>query len=204
MNAHPDRTTADETSQSTDPATWSLDPVAVADQIEGCGITHITTVPDYVMLSVYRELAAREASPDFVPCSTEDDAVAVAAGLYVGGAVPMVMMQNQGLFASMNAVRAVGLDARLPLFLLIGEFGREYANLGRPPGESTRAVVRSTARLLDGVDIYHVRCERDADIPSIGATCRRAFEQSVPTAAIIGHYTAWPDSASAEMGKSPW
>jgi len=189
---------------ATDPDAWSVDPAAVANQLHECGVTHIATVPDYVMLSVYRVLAERDRSPAFVPCSTEDDAVAVAAGLYVGGAMPIVMMQNQGLFASMNTVRAVGLDARLPLFMLIGQFGREYRNLGRPASESARAVVRGTERLLDALDIDYVCCDRDDDVAQIGDVCRRAFERSTPTAAIIGHYTAWRRGVAAGPGRSPW
>jgi sulfopyruvate decarboxylase TPP-binding subunit len=50
----------------------------------------------------------------------EGEAWAVAAGLYLGGARPIVMIQNTGLFESGDALRNVLLDMRLPLYAMIG------------------------------------------------------------------------------------
>jgi sulfopyruvate decarboxylase TPP-binding subunit len=174
--------------------THRLDPAAVVDELLGCGVTHVVTVPDYVMMSVYRVMEER-AAPELVYCCTEDEAVTIAAGLHIGGARPMVMMQNQGLYASLNAVRAIGLDARLPLFMLIGQFGREYANLDRPRAESGRLLVRNCERILDALEIPYVPCEDAGDVADIGAAYRLAQEREGPAAALIGTYTAWPDPA---------
>ncbi len=172
---------------------FELDPWEVIRQIRSCGITHVTTVPDYVMLSVYRALEQQPDSPRVIACSTEDDAVSIAAGLHIGGARPMVMMQNQGLYASLNSIRAIGLDAKLPLFFLIGQFGREYSNLGRPAAESTRPVVRNTERILEALDISYVVCDRADQVDDIGKACAQAFATERPTAALVGHYTGWGD-----------
>lgn len=179
--------------------THQLDPEAVTDELLGCGITHVVTVPDYVMMSVYRSIEAR-ARPQLVYSCTEDEAVTICAGLHIGGARPMVMMQNQGLYASLNAIRALGIDARLPVFMLIGQFGREYANLGRPARESARPLVRNCERLLDALDIPYVCCETAQDVTRIGAACRLARDREGPAAALVGTYTAWLPATATEAG----
>lgn len=181
---------------------FQLDPREVVNELVACGITHAVTVPDYVMLSVYREMERRSDAPEFIWCATEDEVVTICAGLHIGGATPMVMMQNQGLYASLNAVRAVGLDARLPLFMLIGQFGREYSNLSHPSTESARPVVRSCERVLDALDIPHLVCDRPSDVGNIGSAFRMAHDRMGASAALVGNYTAWladdPDRESAE------
>lgn len=182
----------------TAPPSHVLDPDAIVKQLDDCGITHVITVPDYVMLSVYRALESH-GNARLVYCCTEDEAVTIAAGLHIGGARPMVMMQNQGLYASLNAVRAIGLDARIPLFMMIGQFGREYRNLGRPAATSARPLVRNCERILDALEIPYVACEADADIPEIGRAYRRAQDSEWPAAALIGTYTAWPAPSQADL-----
>lgn len=170
---------------------YQLDPDAILAELLDCGITHAVTVPDYVMMSVYRAIES-QSRLRLIYCCTEDEAVTMAAGLHIGGAHPMVIMQNQGLYASCNAVRAIGLDARLPLFMMIGQFGRESANLGRPRAESSRAVVRGCERLLDALDIPHLSCERASDVGNVGAAYRLSRQHQSPAAVLIGTYTAWP------------
>ncbi|QGN49196.1 thiamine pyrophosphate-binding protein [Micromonospora sp. WMMD558] len=180
------------------PPTHQLDPDAAVREFLDCGITHVVTVPDYVMLSVYRALEANPAHPQLIYTCTEDEAVTMAAGLHIGGARPMVMMQNQGLYASLNAIRAVGIDARLPLFMMIGQFGREYANLGRPPQESARPLVRNCERILDALDIPYFPCERPEDVGNLSKAYRLSHERQWPSAALVGTYTAWPGSATSD------
>ena len=50
----------------------------------------------------------------------EGEAWTIAAGLYLGGQRPLVVIQNTGLFESGDALRNVLFDLGLPLFALIG------------------------------------------------------------------------------------
>ena len=36
------------------------------------------------------------------------------AGLYMGGENPMMCIQNNGIFASVNTLKAIALDAKVP------------------------------------------------------------------------------------------
>ena len=46
-------------------------------------------------------------------CSTEDDANAVAAGLYITGEPAVVMIQHAGLYASVNTLRGIAMDGKI-------------------------------------------------------------------------------------------
>lgn len=175
----------------------------VLDEVAACGLRHIFAVPDFVTLSVHSMLRAGYL-PDTqtIECCSEDEAVTAAAGVWIGGAPPAaVMMQNQGLHACMNTLRACGLDASFPFMLMIGQFGREEANLGGDPSFSRRLVVRVTEPLLAAYDIPYFRLETTADLPVIGDAYRAACRRSGPSAVLFGWATAWdakPNNGGSE------
>lgn len=83
------------------------------------GITHVVWLPDS---AIGRWEQAIESASDLrlVRVCREGEAWAVAAGLHIGGARPIVMIQNTGLFESGDALRNVLLDMQLPLPAIIG------------------------------------------------------------------------------------
>ena len=58
---------------------YQLDPDAILAELLDCGITHAVTVPDYVMMSVYRAIES-QSRLRLIYCCTEDEAVTMAAG----------------------------------------------------------------------------------------------------------------------------
>ena len=56
---------------------------------------------------------------------TEDEAIAINAGLWVGGQRPMLSIQHVGLLAALNNVKGISMDARIPTCMLVGYFGRD-------------------------------------------------------------------------------
>jgi sulfopyruvate decarboxylase subunit alpha len=55
-----------------------------------------------------------------IRAAREGEALAIAAGLYLGGARPLVAMQCTGLFEAGDALRNFLYDLGLPLHLLVG------------------------------------------------------------------------------------
>src|SRR5688572_16214637 len=90
-------------------------------EIRALGITHVITVPDTHQKTLLDLLLANE-RPQLVTACTEDEAVAINAGLWIGGARPMLLIQNVGLFACANSIRGIALDSQIPTFMLIGQF----------------------------------------------------------------------------------
>lgn len=171
---------------------YSVSARAILDVFRAKRITHVTTVPDYAQLSLQMRLEEGYL-PDtrVMRCCTEDQAVECSAGLWIGGKKAVVIMQNQGFYASINAIRAVGIDAKLPLVLMIGPWGREFSNLGQDPRQSRRRVVAMLEPLLATLGIKHWRMESAADLDNVSAAIDYAYTESAPTAITVGAYTAW-------------
>lgn len=171
---------------------YSVSARAILNVFRAKGISHVTTVPDFAQLSLQMRLEEGYL-PDtrVMRCCTEDQAVECSAGLWIGGKKTVVIMQNQGFYASINAIRAVGIDAKLPLVLMIGAWGREFANLGQDMRSSRRRVVAMLKPMLDTLGIRHWGLESPAEIDNVGAAIDYAYSQSAPVAIAVGAYTAW-------------
>src|SRR3990172_9210301 len=73
----------------------------------------VLSVPDTHQRTVLGALD-KERAIRVVTCATEDEANAVAAGLYIGGEPCVLMIQHAGLYASVNTLRGVAMDGRVP------------------------------------------------------------------------------------------
>src|SRR5262245_16380002 len=83
------------------------------------GITHVVWVPDSTIGPWERAL---QSSPQIklIRVCREGEAWPLAAGLHLGGKVPLVLMQCTGLFESGDALRNVLFDLKLPILSLVG------------------------------------------------------------------------------------
>lgn len=106
---------------------------AISTLLSTSGITHVVTVPDS---TIGQWEPAIETTPGvrLVRVCREGEAWQVAAGLYLGGASPLVLIQCTGLFESGDALRNAVHDWRLPLFGIIGY--RSYLNQETLPGDT--------------------------------------------------------------------
>src|SRR3972149_12284559 len=95
----------------------SLKARRILDELKGCGVTHIVWLPDSEARFMYDAIMS---DPDLtlVPVCREGEAIAIAAGLRLGGKEPVVLHQNTGFFEAGDSVRGVALDLRVPLLLL--------------------------------------------------------------------------------------
>jgi sulfopyruvate decarboxylase subunit alpha len=176
----------------TDLGRYSVGAHAILDAFREKGITHVTTVPDYAQFSLHMRLEEGYLpGVRLVTCCTEDQAVECAAGLWIGGKKTVVIMQNQGFYASVNSMRGVGIDAKIPFVAMIGHWGREFANLGQDPRTSRRRVVAMVEPLLDALGIRYWRLEHPGEIGNVGAAIDYAYGQSAPAAVLVGAYTGW-------------
>jgi sulfopyruvate decarboxylase TPP-binding subunit len=96
-----------------------LDGPSLAAALKECGITHVTWLPDSE-LGTWEAALLAEPSLRLVRVCRESEAIAVAAGLLLGGCRPLVAIQCTGLFDAGDALRNFIHDLRLPLFFLIG------------------------------------------------------------------------------------
>ena len=91
---------------------------ALAALLEAQGYDFFTGVPCSMIESLIATLETHPRLP-YVPAVREDVAVGLAAGAWLAGRRPMVLMQNSGLGTSMNALVSLSLMYRLPALLLV-------------------------------------------------------------------------------------
>jgi sulfopyruvate decarboxylase subunit alpha len=96
-----------------------LDGPSVTAALQACGITHVVWIPDSELGTWEPALTAAPGLTLLRVCR-EGEALALAAGLWLGGKKPMVLMQCTGLFEAGDALRNVVHDLKLPLFFVIG------------------------------------------------------------------------------------
>lgn len=142
----------------------------------------VLTVPDTHQRSVLRLLTD---DPDIrlLTCSTEDEANAIAAGLSIGGEPVLMLIQHAGLYASVNTLRGVAMDGRVPSFYLIGLLGRQP---GQELSDSRSSMVRYAEPLLETFGVPYARLENADDLPRIAEYYRLSREQMGPTAVLVG------------------
>src|SRR5437660_6466796 len=96
-----------------------FDGPSVAVALKGCGVTHAVWIPD-TELGAWEAALASDPDLRLIRVCREGEAIAVAAGLHLGGRRPIVLMQCTGLFEAGDALRNFIHDLRLPLFLVVG------------------------------------------------------------------------------------
>lgn len=164
-----------------------------ADQVERAlrrvGVDWAVSVPDWVQLPLYRKLSASD-EISVLPTCAEDEAVAAASGLALAGATPVVLVQNQGLYAAVNNIRAITLDAQIPMVFVVGQFGLEREKIGQPFSSSARRVVRLLPRLLDALEIPSRRLDHEHDLANI-AWAYEQREQGVSSVLVMSENMRW-------------
>jgi sulfopyruvate decarboxylase TPP-binding subunit len=142
----------------------------------------ILSVPDTHQKSVLAALD-KEDSIRVLTCSTEDEANAIAAGLYIGGEPVVVMIQHAGLYASVNTLRGVSMDGKVPVCYLVGLLSREK---DKDPRESRHSMVRFAEPLLDTFGVPHARLEGPDDVHLIPEYYRLSRERRGPAVLLVG------------------
>src|ERR1700682_5988314 len=82
------------------------------------GITHVVGLPDNSTAALFHELAD---NPDIylINVTREGEAFATAAGLWIGGQIPLILIQNTGLLESGDALRGTLTRMRIPVLMLV-------------------------------------------------------------------------------------
>lgn len=83
------------------------------------GITHVVWIPDSAM-GPWETTLEQTPGLTLLRVCREGEAWALAAGLHLGGKLPLVVIQNTGFFESGDALRNVLFDLGLPLLAIVG------------------------------------------------------------------------------------
>jgi sulfopyruvate decarboxylase TPP-binding subunit len=132
-----------------------------------------------------------------VTVTREGEAFAVATGLWIGGAAPLIVVQNTGLLESGDALRGTVLRIGAPLPIVVTGRGYERmraANVdpSQPPSAALLArgdvdsVAVLTERTLDAWGLAYRTCEGDDDpVEAILDAIDGARERGEPVALVM-------------------
>jgi len=91
----------------------------IVGTLEELGVTHVIWVPDSAT-GPWESVLESSSRLKLIRVCREGEAWPLGAGLILGGASPLIVMQTTGLFESGDALRNVLCDLKLPIFALIG------------------------------------------------------------------------------------
>jgi sulfopyruvate decarboxylase subunit alpha len=151
----------------------------VLDELKKCDISHIVWLPDSESNFMY-DAMSRQTEITLVPICREGEAMAIAAGLVLGGKKPVVLHQNTGLFEAGDSVRGLGLFLQFPILLLLGYRG------WRRDAPLTDSAAIYFEPILDAWGIKHYLIETDDDTGKIPLAYKEAGEANRPVAVLIG------------------
>ena len=156
-----------------------LHPSSIIAELKKNNITHVVWLPDSETNFMFHQLKA-DPEIDLVPVSREGETMAIAAGLWVGGKNPIVLIQNTGVMESGDSIRGLALDINQPLVMLIG-----YRGWSRH-GVTNDSAARFIEHILHAWSINYYLVEYDSDAPHISLALEEAKRTAKPVAVLIG------------------
>src|SRR5947208_8405142 len=105
----------------------------------------------------------------------EDECVGIASGLHYYDKRALILIQYTGFLDSINAIRAVAIEYKQPICMMVGLLGHEA---GKLPAQSGRYGVRIIEPICDAMGIEHLLVSEDADIAKIAPAIDNAYAQS--------------------------
>jgi sulfopyruvate decarboxylase subunit alpha len=99
-------------------ATERSDAELVLDGLREAGISHVASLPDINLVDL---IGLLEDADDIghIALSREEEGIGIAAGIYLGGGSPAVVMQNAGLLNACNALTTTALQFEIPMLLVV-------------------------------------------------------------------------------------
>src|SRR5690606_4553272 len=96
----------------------SIDAKQIHAEITKLKMEYVITVPDTNQATLLT-LIEEDPTIRLITVATEDEAIGINAGLFIGGKKSMLIIQNNGVYASMNALRGIALEAKVPTFMFV-------------------------------------------------------------------------------------
>jgi sulfopyruvate decarboxylase alpha subunit len=149
--------------------------------LHASGCRHVVYVPDNPLSQILAVLEADYPDVHTTLATREEEAVGIAAGLYLGGERPALMMQSSGVGNTLNGLASLLIPYQIPAVLIVSMRG--------DPGEWNVAQVpmgRAVAPVLDALGIQHlVVGHADQADETVRACAALAFGTRQPAAVLL-------------------
>ncbi len=153
------------------------------DALKAAGIGHVAALPDIVTSAGILWRLADDPDIRLIRLCKEDEGVSICAALSYCDKRAALLMQQTGLMDSLNAIRAIAVEYRLPVCMVVGLLGKEP---DRPAADSASYGVRIIEPVLDAMGIERLSIETSSDVAKLAPAIERAYAESRPVVALIG------------------
>ena len=153
-----------------------LDPRSLFDALRAAGVREFAGVPCSILDPIVIA-AEKDPTVSYMPASVEGEAVAIAAGAWLGGSLGAALLQNSGLGNAVNPITSMLYIYKMPVVLLVSHRGEP----GKPDEPQHELMGQITEQLseLCGLRTHVFDPER---FPSALQEIQR---DSLPTAFIV-------------------
>src|SRR5215831_5801412 len=140
--------------------------------IKASGVEFVLSVPDIVTSAGLLRPIANDPALRLVRVCKEDECIGIASGMHYTDKRALILIQYTGFLDSLNAIRAVAVEYKQPICMMVGLLGHEPERL---PTESGRYGVRIIEPILDAMGIAHDLIREDAEVPKIKPAIEKAY-----------------------------
>ena len=157
---------------------WAL---GVCAGIHAAGSRDVVYVPDNPLSHVLRVFDQRYPNVRLILATREEEAFGIAAGLYLGGRLPTVMLQSSGLGNSLNALTSLLIPYQIPVLMVVSMRGdiSEWNAAQVPMGRAVRAI-------LESIGVPHTTVDSgDAAAAAVRLAGKTAFGTRTSTACLL-------------------
>ncbi len=158
----------------------SLSAERIYSELKKNGVTHVVMLPDSETNFLYTLLRS-DPSLTVLHMAREGQSFSTAAGLFVGGKRPVVLIQNTGLLESCDSLRGWGMTLKVPLVVMVG-----YRGWTRHGVNSPTDVARFTEPIITALGLQYYLVESDADADRISLAFKDAEQTKRPVVVLVG------------------
>ncbi|MFX0041308.1 MAG: sulfopyruvate decarboxylase subunit alpha [Candidatus Hodarchaeota archaeon] len=154
------------------------------ETIKSTGINLLLSVP-CIMLKNLLKLIDEKNEIEHIQVTREEEGVGIAAGAYLGGKIPAILMQNSGLGNSINAIKSLLELYKIPVIFIMSHRGAEGEKIiaQMPMGQVT-------IDLLKLISIETLILSSSENIKEITKVVDKAKKTKKPVAIILKR-TLW-------------
>jgi sulfopyruvate decarboxylase subunit alpha len=162
--------------------------VMLYEAIKELGINLLLTLPDNMIQGLLKIVNERNEIRE-VSITREEEGIGVAAGAYLGGIKPAIIMQNSGLGNSINAIKSLLHLYKIPILLIMSHRGTEREKIAAqiPMG-------KITLELLECINVKTFVIETVENIENLNKAMIY-IKETGESVAVVLECTLWGDKS---------
>ena len=156
----------------------NLNPNILQIELQNNNVSHVVWLPDTETSFLYN-LIDQDPEIDIIPICREAESMPIAAGLWIGGKKPIIMIQNTGMFESGDSIRGMCVDLKIPMVILVGYRGWNESK------KFTDSAAKYTEPIIQAWGIKYFTIKNNSEISLISKAFKEAYENNSPVICLI-------------------